>query len=491
MNQDNSDSCYASAIELVSQIKSETLSPVNLVEQFFDRIDAYNGTINAFVHLRQSEALNEAQAAERAVVRGEELGPLHGLPIAIKDSGTPIADVPLTSGSVPLANNVPSEDAVIVDRLKDAGAIVLGTTNTPEICHKGTTDNLLHGTTVTPFDTTRISGGSSGGSAAAIAAGMAPLATGSDAAGSIRIPASACGVYGFLPSFGLVPFDIRPDAVEAHTPFTSLGPITRTVEDAALMLEVMAGWHPRDPFSVPDQNIDFRGAVDRGIDGLSIAYSPDLGVFPVDERVHAVVTDAIDAFDAAGATVDTVEINLGHSYEELHATLEICFLLLIATTPDKIAKTSDIDLLGEHRDELTHGFLNLVERGRDLSIVDLKKADMVRTDVFDAIQDFFERYDVLVTPTLSVPPFDVDELGPTEIDGQRVDPLFGWQLTWIFNLTGHPVASVPAGVTSDEGLPVGLQIVGQRFNDEAVLAASGAFEREHPWRDTYPPAGVR
>lgn len=480
---------YASAATLARRIREGELSPVELLDALFDRIAAHDDEVNAFVHLRRDEAYAAARDAGRAVREGRTLGPLHGVPVAIKDLDTPVEGAPMTCGSAPLADNVAAEDCLLVERLRDAGAIPIGMTNVPEFGHKGTTDNPLHGTTVTPFDTDRIAGGSSGGSAAALAAGMAPLAVGSDAGGSIRIPSSACGVVGLMPSFGLVPFDARPDALEAHTPFTALGPLARTVEDAALVLDVVAGWHPDDPFSVPTPTDDYVASTRRGADELSIQYSPDLGDFPVAEVVRDVTDEAVAALESAGASVTRAPPEFGHDYESILDAWEEGFVLLMSSLPEKVEHATGVDLLGDHRAELSPGFVEYVEAGLAQDFPEFKRADAVRTDVYDAVNDVLADHDVLATPTLAVPPFDADLVGPTEIDGRSIDPYFGWPMTWVFNLTGHPVLSVPAGFT-DESLPVGLQLVGQRLDDATVLAAGAALERVRPWADAYPPAGL-
>jgi aspartyl-tRNA(Asn)/glutamyl-tRNA(Gln) amidotransferase subunit A len=480
---------YTSAATLAGRIRDGELSPVEVLDALFARIDAHDDVVNAFVHTCEDDAYEAARAAERAVETGDDLGPLHGVPVAIKDLDTPVEGAPMTCGSVPLADNVAQADCLLVERLKAAGAIVVGMTNVPEFGHKGTTDNPLHGTTVTPFDTDRIAGGSSGGSAAALAAGMAPLAVGSDAGGSIRIPASACGVVGLMPSFGLVPFDARPDALEPHTPFTALGPLARSVEDVALALEVVAGWHRDDPFAVPAPDADYLDADRRDDADLSVQYSPDLGVFPIEEAVTNVTDEAIAALEAAGASVTFADPDFGHDRETMLDAWENGFRLLMSSLLDKVERALGVDLLGDHREELSPQFVEYIEAGLAQSSTAFKRADMIRTDVYDAVNEVLADHDVLATPTLAVPPFDADVAGPTEVDGRAVDPYFGWPMTWVFNLTGHPVLSVPAGFTGD-GLPVGLQLVGQRFDDETVLAAGAALERVRPWANAYPPAGI-
>ncbi|WP_458187947.1 amidase [Haladaptatus sp. NG-WS-4] len=473
---------FDSAASLAAAIRRGERSPVDVVETYLQRISDRNDVTNAYVTVCGNMAREAAREAERAVQADEDLGPVHGVPVAIKDLYAYKRGVPNTYGSTVFADYVPEKDALVVERLEDAGAIVLGKTNTPEFGHKGVTDNALFGPTGTPFAPDRTAGGSSGGSAAAVADGLAPFAQGSDGGGSIRIPAAFCGVYGLKPSFGRVPYEGRPDAFSAHTPFALAGPITRTVEDAALMLDVLAGPHPRDPMSVPDDGTDFRGAVGRSIENLSIAYSSDLDIFAVDDRVSRVVGDAVERFADAGATVEQVDVDFGYTRQELVDHWLTVSRVKYAAMAENL-RDEGVDLLN-HREEVADVIVDLLESGSDVGGVEYKRTDVPRTSVFDAIQDVFDEYDLLVTPTVAVPPFEHGRIGPSEIDGEKVNSLLGWYLTWPFNLTGHPAASVPAG--SVEGLPVGMQVVGRRFADDTVLAASAAFERLEPWADRYP-----
>jgi amidase/aspartyl-tRNA(Asn)/glutamyl-tRNA(Gln) amidotransferase subunit A len=482
------DLCFMPATEMTARIRHRALSPVEAVEAFLTRIGTRNSVINAYVTVIADQARAAARAAERAVMSGAPLGPLHGLPIAIKDLYFK-AGVRNTFGAKPLATYVPDRDATSVHRLEAAGAIVLGKTNTPEFGHKGVTDNLLVGPTSTPYAPGKNAGGSSGGSAAAVADGLAALAQGTDGGGSIRIPASFCGVYGFKASFGRVASAGRPNGFLGHTPFIHSGPLTRTVGDAALMLRTMIGPDPRDPLSLPDDGFDPVAATRRSIAGVRVAYSPDFGLCPVDARVATVVRAAVADFAQAGAHVDEVALTMPQSHLDLAALWRRQVGVLYW---DTVAWTRGIgvDLLGTHRADLPPHFVALLEAVQPLSAIQYKMDDIVRTAVFDAVQDVFASYDVLVTPTLAVPPFenatDGTTIGPTAINGAPVEPLIGWCLTYPLNFTGHPAASIPAGLTSD-GLPVGMQIIGRRFADDTVLAASAAFERVRPWQQTYPP----
>lgn len=478
--------CFMPAAELAARIRRRDLSPVEVVEAVLDRIERRNGRTNSYVTVISKEARRRVREAERAVRTGEVLGPLHGVPVAIKDLFDYKAGVRNTYGSKPLKDHVPDKTAVYVERLEKAGAIILGKTNTPEFGHKGATDNFIFGPTSTPFAPGKNAGGSSGGSAAAVADGLCALAQGTDAGGSIRIPASCCGVYGFKASYGRVATTPRPDGFNSHTPFTHTGPLSRTVEDAALMLGVIAGEHPRDPFSLPGTE-DYVAACRRSIEGFRIAYSANFEVFPVEDEIGAIVREAATAFESAGAVVEETSIGIEHSQRELSEIWEREQAIKYAVTLEGM-KRNGMDLLGDHREDLTPEYIEIAEMGREMSALEYKLDDVIRTSVFDAIQDVFDGYDLLVTPTLAIPAFDNagngNTVGPSEVNGETVDPLIGWALTHPINFTGHPAASIPAGFTSD-GLPVGLQIIGRRFADGDVLAASAAFERARPWYGSY------
>lgn len=480
----NEDLCFTSATELATRIRSDDISPVAVVDAYLDRIESRNDEIRAYVTVLREEARDAACEAERAVSREDDLGPLHGVPVAIKDLFALRAGTRHTFGSTVFADFVADRDSPVVSRLEGAGAIVLGKTNTPEFGNRPVTDNELVGATGTPFDPRKTAGGTSGGSAAAVADGMAPIAQGSDAGGSVRIPAACCGVYGMKPSFGRVPNGSRPNGFAEHTPFVQNGPLARTVEDAALMLDVMAGPHPDDPFTHPEPDGEFTSAVRRSIDGLEIGYSPDLGLFHVDPEIRAAIDDAVDAFAEAGAAVEETPVEFDYPKDEIQNAWRTFFQVLLADVELQIRESHGVALLEDHRETIDPLFASIVEAGRAHSVMDLKRADIVRTSVYDTVQDLLAEYDLLVTPTLAVAPFDKSLVGPTEIDGKEVDPFIDWILSWIFNMTDHPAASIPAGFTA-EGLPIGMQLVGRRFADGTVLAASRTFEQRRPWHETY------
>lgn len=478
------DLVFESATAVADRIARGDLSPVDLVDAYLDRIEDRTNDVNAYVTVLDDHARDAARNAERAVESGTDLGPLHGVPVALKDLSAAKAGVRHTFGSKVFENNVAEETSVLVKRLEDAGAIVLGKTNLPEFGHKPKTENSLVGTTSTPFDPERNAGGSSGGSAAAVGDGQVALAQGGDAGGSVRIPSSLCGTYGLKPSFGRVPNPSRPDAFGSHTPMSDRGIHARTVEDAALMLDVMAGPDPRDPFSLPDDGSDFRAAVERDVSDLSVGYSPDFDLFPVEPDVEETVRDAADTLEAAGVTVETVDLAIDYSLGELVKEVrEPVMQVKTAALVENVRDTHDVDILGESRGAFPTEFVERAEAGFDYSAAEFKRSDNARTEVYDAIQDVFEKFDILATPTVATLPFENDVLGPTEVNDIPVDPLSEWFLTWPLNLTGHPAASIPAGFV--DGLPVGMQLVGQRFRDDDVLAVSAASERVNPWQDAY------
>lgn len=473
---------YKSAVELAREIRTGETSPVDAVNHFFNRIDELDDEINAYVDLYPEEAIERARKAEQAVESGERLGPLHGVPIAIKDN-IPIKGKQFTNGSLALSDNVADESDITVELLEDAGAIIIGKTNTPEFATKAVTDNKLFGPTGTPFDPSKMAGGSSGGSAAASAAGMAALSLGTDGGGSARIPASACGTFGMKPTFGRLPTVLRPNGFGHHYPMRSKGPQTRTVADGALILDILKGYTPEDPFALPDEDVSYLEATQRSIRNLSIGYTVDLGIWPVDDRVRTLFMDAIDDLSSTGARLEEVGVNFEHSREEMLQAWKSGFYVVLAEALD-LMEEGGMDPFGEQRNEFEATNIEAAEIGREMSAVEYSKQNIVRTKAFEAVQDVFADYDLLVTPTLAVPPFEHGKWGPEEINGEAVDPIIGWCLTWLFNLTGHPASSVPAGFTKD-GLPVGMQIVGPRFADSTVIAASAEYERVSPWHDEY------
>ena len=461
---------YMSAVDVAAAIREKRLSPVEVVDAILSRIEEVNPRVNAYCTIVEESARKRAREAESAVIKGAELGPLHGVPVSIKDLMF-TKGVRTTFGSRVYENHVPEEDDIVVERLQEAGAIMLGKTNTPEFGFMGVTDNLLFGPTRNPWNLGRHAGGSSGGAAAAVAAGMGPLATGSDGGGSIRIPSSFCGVFGLKPSYGRVP---RGPGFPDWQTLSHSGPITRTVADAALMMEVIAGRDDRDRRSLPETGLRYLPLADKDLKGMKIGWTPDLGYAAVDPEVVAGLTAAVGVFESLGADVELATLDL----EPPGMTFAVIWAVTYAS---KYA-----DMLDEWRGQMHPNLVAMIERGKDVLATDYARAATAREEFWRVIRPTFEKYDLLLTPTTAVPAFEVDKFELAEIGGVKGTPTVDWTpFTYPFNFTGQPAASVPCGWT-DEGLPIGLQIVGRRFDDAGVLRASAAFERAAPWADRRP-----
>ena len=452
------------ALTLARQIRRKEVSPVAVVDAVLHRIEALQPTVNAFITVTADEAREAARRAEAAVMAGAPLGQLHGVPFSVKDLLF-TKGVRTTMGSFIFAEQVPGEDAVPVRRLREAGAILIGKTTTPEFGHKPLTDSPLFGVTRNPWDLSRTPGGSSGGAAAAVASGQGPLALGTDGGGSIRIPAACCGIVGLKPTLGRVPHVHQSDLFSTSS---YIGPMTRTVADAAACLDAIVGFDPGDPYSRPEPPDDPRGVEVRG---LRLGWMPRVGNRLVDGETLAACEAAVRHLEGQGARVETVE--------EDFAAFEPIFLVflqggLAARIGSHMAKFGD---------RVAKSLRESVERGAGWSAVDWGHALGQRTVVFRRVQALFRRFDVLVSPTLSRPALtaDHDPFQPITIGGEAAGSIRGawYPYTFPFNLSGHPAVSLPCGWSSD-GLPIGLQIVGPWYGDRRVLALAAHLERERP-----------
>ena len=456
-----SDLCFRSAADLARAIAARELTAVEVMEAHLARIARVNPTLNAIVTLLPDAARRGAEAADAALARGEPVGPLHGLPVAHKDL-TPTRGIRTTFGSPIFRDFVPPDDALIVERLRAAGAITIGKTNTPEFGAGSQTFNAVFGATRNPYDPTKTCGGSSGGAAAALAAGMVPLADGSDLGGSLRNPAGFCNVVGFRPSPGRVP--IWPSQA-AWFPMGVQGPMARSVADAALMLSVIAGPDPRAPLSLPEPGAAFRPPLDRDLGGTAVAWSRNLGGLPVDPRVAAVVETGRAVLERLGCRVEDAEPNLTGAAEVFQVWRAWYFELCYGA------------LLDEHRHEMKDTVVWNIEEGRRLTGPRLGEAMRAWTALLDRVRRFLERYEYLALPVTQVPPFDVEQPYPTEIDGVSMTTYLDWMRSCSdISVLGLPSIAVPCGFTGD-GLPVGLQIVGRQHDDLGVLQMAHAFEQ--------------
>jgi aspartyl-tRNA(Asn)/glutamyl-tRNA(Gln) amidotransferase subunit A len=467
---------FRSAISLRNAIQKRELSPVELTRALLEQIERINPRVNAFTIILAEEALAAAKRAEDALYSGQALGLLHGLPLTFKDT-VATAGVRTTYGSLAYKENVPSKSALSVDRLLGAGAILLGKTTCPEFGLKATTESRLYGTTNNPWKLTHTVGGSSGGAAASVAAGMCPLAQGGDWGGSVRIPASCCGVVGFKPSFGLIPLYEHP--VANFRTIAHHGPIARTVADVALMLDAWVGADDRDPMSF-DADRNFSTAVlEPSIAKLKVAYSPDLGLGTVSSEVRAKIEGALKVFGSdLGTQVEEVSLDLQYAESAYMDIFRVEALMTFKNDLEPHISSIDVDPY----------LMQLAEEGRCISGADLGNSlFVVQGKLYDTIQSLFNSYDLLLTPTLATPafPHTGHHPGPETIEGVEINSLLGWLRTYPFNMTGHPAISVPCGFSSD-GLPIGLQIIGGRHKDALVLKAAAAFEKAAPWADLRP-----
>ena len=461
--------------ELAALIAGKQVSPVEVTQLYYDRIERLDSQLNSYLTLTKDEAMESARAAEEAVMRGDALGSLHGVPISIKDLQM-MKGVRATLGSLAYKDNVPAADSAVVERVKGTGAIILGKTNTPEFGLLGANENRLGDDCRNPWNTERTSGASSGGAGAAVAAGLCSLGTGGDGGGSIRIPASFCGIYGIKPTQGRVSsFSGVPPAAPLVNITSQQGPMSRTVKDSAILLQALAGYDPRDSSSLRAPVPDFVGALDADISGLRIAWSPDYGYAGVDAEVVEVSASAARVFEGLGCTVEDSNLALESPFE----TWWVFFCANVFLTQGH--------LLDDPSDPLTWYGRMAIEDGKEYSAGDFIKAMGARDRMMNQFADVFDDYDLLLSPTMATTAFPVQEY-PHVIGGKANANRKGWSFvpfTHPINTIGHPAASVPCGFSSD-GMPVGLHIVGRKGDEATVIAASAAFEREMPWADKRP-----
>lgn len=457
------------ASEMARQIRNKAVSPVEVVDDLLDRIGRHNHRLNAYLTVSDTEARQAAMDAELTLKRSSEVPPLLGVPFSIKDvhftQGTRT-----TGGSLVFRDFVPREDCVVVERLRQAGAILTGKTNTPELALSSTTENLLGDDCRNPWDTSRTSGGSSGGAAAAQAAGLSPISIGSDRGGSIRIPAAFCGVYALKPTHGRIPIT---NAFAGPT-FTHIGPLTRSVYDAAFLLEIMAGFDGRDPTSMRERPIRYTQVLDLGVKGLRVAWSPQLGNSIAGSEARLAAHSMAGILQESGCIVEEAGPDIGD--------LSWVFPVLMA---DQFVWSGH--LLEEHADRLTpevKGFLELAATipahvyARSLRSLEGFRMQMA---------GFFEEYDLLLSPSVPYEAFPLRQR-PAAIDGQEIDPVRATSsFTFPFNLTGGPAANVPCGFSAN-GLPLGLQVGAAPGRDDLVLRASAVLEEALPWQAWLPSA---
>lgn len=468
------DLYFRTATDLAQAIRAKELSAQEVMEAHLAQIERANPVVNAIVTLDPDLASERAKAADEALARGESLGPLHGLPIAHKDL-VETKGMRTTKGSPLFQDYVPDFNALLVDRLQGAGALTIGKTNTPEFGAGSQTFNPVFGATLNPYDTTRTCGGSSGGAAVALATGMIPIADGSDTGGSLRNPANFCNVVGFRPSPGRVP--VWPSTM-GWFPISVKGPMARTVQDVALMLQAIAGPDPRSPIANREPGSIFAQSLERDFEGTRIAWSSDLGSFPVDPQVTAVI-------EAQRQTFESIDCNTEEGQPDFADADEI-FKVLRAWA----FELNYTDLITNHRDQIKKTVIWNAEEGQKLTGPQLSRAEMKRTQLYHRIRNFMETYEYLILPVSQVPPFPVTQEYVTEINGVQMETYIDWMKSCYFiTVTGLPAISVPCGFTSG-GLPVGVQIVGRHEDDFGVLQLAYAFQEATGFWKQHPAIGV-
>jgi aspartyl-tRNA(Asn)/glutamyl-tRNA(Gln) amidotransferase subunit A len=469
------DPAFASASDLARMIRSRQLSALEVTRAALAQAERVQGALNCFVTICAERALEDAAAADRTLVAGGEPGPLHGVPFHVKDLVN-TKDVRTTFGSCIYEHNVPGEDAVAVARLKRAGAILIGKTTTPEFGHMPWTEAPLFGRTRNAWAADRTSGGSSGGAAAALAAGVCPIGVGTDAGGSTRIPAAANGVVGFKQSSGVVPHDMAP---EAFANVSSINPMGRSVMDAALMLEAMAGPHPSDPYALGMPASGFAAAAvpDGSLKGLRIAWRPLLGNAVVDSEVLGLCEKAAQTLGELGAGVEPMD-------DDLEPVQPIWIAYSGAMWNARFR-----DRLPQWREKLSPTLIRQMEQGQDTTGEAVGRALLARTQLYRRVQSWLERFDVILTPTLARTALPIEErlFEPIEIEGRKIDTVrrAWYPYTHPFNLTGHPALTLPCGFHSD-GLPVAIQLIGRRGEDARLLKVAAHYEQACPWSGRRP-----
>lgn len=454
---------FLPAHELARRVRAREVSPVEVLDACMAQVERHNGEINAVVTLNPG-ARDDAAALERRIAAGEDVGALAGVPVGIKDV-TEVAGVRTTYGSPLFTDFVPDEDALVVERLRAAGAVILGKTNTPEFAAGGNTFNPVFGRTRNPWTPERSAGGSTGGGAAGLATGMFALAQGTDLGGSLRIPASFCGIVGLRPSVGLVP-TVPQDFM--WDPMQVTGVMGRSAEDVALALGAVAGASDRAPLAQPTEGRDFVAPVRQGdARGMRIAYCPDIAGIGIDAGVERVCREAAFALRDAGATVEEIELDLAYGRKAFLALRGLWF----------------VSQLHPHLDKLEHfgpNVANNIRAGLAVTTEEIGAAEQARRRIWERFRELFRAHDVLLTPTMAVPPFPVVENFPQTVGGRTMETYVDWIApTFVLSLTGLPVASVPAGLDAD-GMPVGLQIVAPPRGEERALAMAGIVQRVRP-----------
>ncbi|MFX0031786.1 MAG: amidase [Candidatus Hodarchaeota archaeon] len=466
------DIFYISAVELSNIIRSQTITAEEIIERFISRIEKLDPILKSYCTLTFDLAREKAKEIDRKINKNEPLGVLEGIPTALKDD-IEVKNIRTTFGSKIFENYFPKSDEIIVKRLRDAGVVILGKTNMPEQGFKGVTDNLIFGTTKNPWNLEKTPGGSSGGSAVAIASGMSTLAIGSDGGGSVRIPSSFCGVFGFKPTFGRIPQDTLRFFGNTGS-LVHIGPIVRYVRDAAIVMDVISGEDDSDRYSLPKEKFSYSEKVENTPKKLKIGYSLDLGfVKVIDTEVKEKVLTGIQNFEDLGYRIEPSNISLKNAESAMWILWNVGYAYALKS------------YLKEFENKIDPELRRTIEIGLSFTVQDVITAELQRERIYEEICKTLNKFDVLITPTTACLPFELNKSSPERINDKEISPLEWIPFTYPFNMSGHPVASIPVG-WSKSGLPIGMQIIGRRLDDLSVLQASLIYEEIAPWQNRVP-----
>lgn len=468
-----------SAVELGTLVNNREVSALEVIEYFADRIEKRNPSINAFTYTKIEEALEEVEKLSYKLMRGENCGPFAGVPVALKDFLPTKKGWPASHGGVKSYQTIDNVTGTVCKGMENLGCIVVGKTNSPAFGFRATTDNKMYGPTSTPFKVGYNSGGSSGGSCAAVADGLVLLGCVGDGGGSSRIPASWCGVFGFKPSAGVIPSVCRPDAWTATHPYCCGFAATKTIEDAAILFDELRRYNPKDPISIPVKDRPVRAELGESIKYMRVAYTYDFGLFPVPEEEIREMIDKV--FKMLASEVRILEPTTFH-YDYAKEDMENAWLRGINI--DDATNPTVQKLVDEHPEDLPEDLIKWHKIARESTMEDYLEFHKLRTNILDSHLDAMEGYDVLLAPVSGCMPVknsdNFDTKGPEYINGVKIDPLIGFSYTYLQNMTGFPAASIPLGV-SKEGFPVGLQVIARRYDDNLIFRFCSVLEKLNPW----------
>lgn len=475
-----------SAVEIGNLVNSKIITPTQVLDYFFKRIKERNKSINAFVYIKEEDAYKRAKELEEKLNKNEYVGPFAGVPFCLKDFLPSKKGWTASHGGVSSLITTDVEDSEFCKAMEAAGGIAIGKTNAPSFGFRGTCDNKMYGPTSTPFNTQYNSGGSSGGTAAAVADGLVPIGEGGDAGGSIRVPASWCNLFGFKPSAGLIVNYCRPDAWTATHPFCCNGALTKSVLDEATLLNYMVRYDNRDPYSTKC-DIDFIKALNKDIKNIKIGYSYNLDLYPLSDEVKKVFDKRINELKKAGFNLEEVKMTWKHdlNFYSDYWQKSISFDTAIELTQ---MKENGLDFFTEKRNEVPEEFISIQEDVKNSDIFTLFNINLIKTEILDKFLNVLNKYDILLTPTTICPPVknatNFNTKGPCEINGVKIDSLIAFCETFLINFIGFPAASIPMGLT-DNNLPLGMQIVANKFSDDTLLAFAKKYEELFPWKDFF------